>query len=221
MLRLCRFARDGLAACSPFAPGGVCNSAFFASLVTFSSSSAIRAVAALAVRLASRFFARSVALARSSVSTCRRSSSLLSFRAGAAATVARLGATVGFVTFAGVFAATGAGRPGLRPRTAGFVVLVILATRAMVLNSCDPSCRQMPIGQLSASCLYRPMSARKGLLHLFRWAKAKFLGRCNLDRLARRRITTLTGRAVLDLELAKAREVDLFTLLRCVDDTRE
>jgi hypothetical protein len=48
-----------------------------------------------------------------------------------------LGTTVGFVTFAGVFAATGAGRPGLRPRAAGFVVVVVLAARAMVLNSCD------------------------------------------------------------------------------------
>jgi hypothetical protein len=50
---------------------------------------------------------------------------------------ARLGATAGFVTFTGVFAATDAGRPGLRPRTAGFVVLVVLAKRAMVLNSYD------------------------------------------------------------------------------------
>ena len=78
---------------------GVCDAAFFASRATFSSSSAIRAAAALAVRLASRFFTRNVALARSSFSTCTRSSSLLSFRAGAAATGARLEAVASLVTF--------------------------------------------------------------------------------------------------------------------------
>src|ERR1700692_314274 len=65
------------------------------------------------------------------------------------------------------------------------------------------------------------MSARKGILHLLRGTKAKLLGRCNLDRSARDRITPLTRRTVLDLELAKAREIDLFTLLCRTDDARE
>src|ERR1700692_12972 len=78
-----------------------------------------------------------------------------------------------------------------------------------------------PLSQLSASCLYRRMSARKGILHLLRRTESKLLGRCDLDRLARGRITALTGRTVLDLEPAKAREVDLFTLLRRIDNARE
>src|SRR5258707_14435968 len=78
-----------------------------------------------------------------------------------------------------------------------------------------------PLRQLSASCLYRRMSARKGILHLLRRTEPKLLGRCDLDRLACGRITALTGRTVLDLEPAKAREIDLFTLFRRIDDACE
>jgi hypothetical protein len=65
------------------------------------------------------------------------------------------------------------------------------------------------------------MSARKGILDLLRGTEPKFLGRCDLDRRARGRITALTCRIVLDLEPAEAREVDLFALLRRIDDARE
>src|ERR1700692_3889759 len=74
---------------------------------------------------------------------------------------------------------------------------------------------------LSAWCLYRRMSASEGILHLLRWAEAKLPRRCDLDRLACGRITALTGRAVLDPKPAKAREVDLFALLRRIDDACE
>src|ERR1700692_1077283 len=78
-----------------------------------------------------------------------------------------------------------------------------------------------PLSQLSASCPYQRMSARKGILDLLRRTEPKLLGCCDLDRLARGRITALTRRTVLDLEPAKARKVDLFTLLRRINDARE
>src|ERR1700722_2650250 len=65
------------------------------------------------------------------------------------------------------------------------------------------------------------MSARERVLHLFRRTEPKLLGSCNFDRLARGRITSLTGRTVLDLEPAKAREIDLIPLLRSINDPRE
>src|SRR5260370_20525672 len=77
------------------------------------------------------------------------------------------------------------------------------------------------LSQLAASCLGRRMSARKGILDLLRGTEPKLLGRCDLDRRARGRITALTRRTVLDLEPAEAREVDLFALLRRIDDARE
>src|ERR1700732_348653 len=77
------------------------------------------------------------------------------------------------------------------------------------------------LSQLAASCLGRRMSDREGILHLPSGTEPELLGRGSLDRRARGRITALTVRAVLDLEPAKAREVDLFALLRRIDDARE
>ncbi len=105
---------------------------------SWASSSSILAVACLAARTASRLRARSVATVRSSFSTCARSSSLLTFGAGAAAAglrrVAAGGATAGWRPFAG-FAAAAAladvdpgGRPRRAPPAGVFVVLASLGT---------------------------------------------------------------------------------------------
>src|SRR5271166_2742870 len=218
--RRCRLPRAGAAGFEPPLAGAGGGAAWFSSRATWSSSSAIRAAAVFAARLASLLLVRSVALARSSCSTCARNSSLLSLGAAGEAAPACSGAAVVLVTLAEVFAVAAAGQPGLRVGVAGFLASVAFTGRAMSLGSfhrsrkvaCQPALRVISFLQASA---------REGILHLFRRAEAQLARRRDLNRLARARIAALACRAVLHLELPEAGETDLFALLRGLDDAGE
>ena len=134
---------------APRVAAAACEAAFFSKRAISPSNSAIRAADDLATRFVSRLLARSVALARSSFSTCARNSSLLSFGARGSAARVGFGAAAALVDFdarpftAG-FAEAAGGRPGLRPLAVRWPISADLAVRAMMsspLNGLEGSPR--------------------------------------------------------------------------------